>query len=553
MKMLNDYKSSLMLIVVASMIIMGSKSAKADFTFGEPTNLGSPINTSSNEGTLCLSADGLEMYISSNRPGTYGIGDIWVSRRSSINDSWTEPINLGQVVNSQFPDTVEYISPDGLELYFDALDRPGGRGGWDIWMTKRDDVNEHWSTPVNMDVPFNTTSDDWRACISPDNLKFYFVSTRPGGHGGADIWAAERTTTEEPWAEPVNLGPPVNSSADDSGPTFSCDGRVFFFQSTRSGGHGGFDLWMTVCRTKDDDCNTPKNLGATINTSSDEILPAISGDGSILYFCSPRPGGQGAWDIYQASLEPIVDFNGDGIVDIDDLVIMIENWGTSESLCDIAPQPWGNGIVDRKDLELFMSHWGENYILKAHWKLDEAEGLIAYDSSGNSYDANVIGDPNWQPDGGMVNGALEFDGVNDYVSTPFVINPATGSFSVFAWIKGGLPGQVILSQVDGANWLSANISDGSLMTELKGGGRSGSILVSQTIITDDNWHRIGLTWDGVNRILYVDDIVAAQDTQANLISAEGGLYIGSGNGLHADTYFHGLIDDVQIYNQAITP
>ena len=129
MKHSNDCRLSLMLIVVASMIIIGGNIAKADFTFGEPVNLGSPINTSSNEVTLCLSADGLEMYISSNRPGTYGIGDIWVSRRSSINDSWTEPINLGQVVNSQFPDTVEYISPDGLELYFDALDRPGGRKG----------------------------------------------------------------------------------------------------------------------------------------------------------------------------------------------------------------------------------------------------------------------------------------------------------------------------------------------------------------------------------------------------------------------------------------
>ena len=551
MKHSNDCRLSLMLIVVASMIIIGGNIAKADFTFGEPVNLGSPINTSSNEVTLCLSADGLEMYISSNRPGTYGIGDIWVSRRSSINDSWTEPINLGQVVNSQFPDTVEYISPDGLELYFDALDRPGGRGGWDIWMTKRDDVNEHWSTPVNMDVQFNTTSDDWRACISPDNLKFYFVSTRPGGQGGADIWVADRTTTEESWAEPVNLDPPVNSSADDSGPTLSRDGRVFLFQSTRSGSQGGFDLWMTTRRTIDDDWNSPVNLGSTINTTSDEILPAISADGSIVYFCSLRPGGLGAWDIWKASIEPIVDFNGDGIIDIDDLVIMIENWDTNDPLCDIAPMPWGDGIVDRKDLEVFMSHWGENYILKAHGKLDETEGDIAYDSIGEN-DGTLFGEPLWKSDGGMVDGALEFDGVDDYVATPFVLNPANGPFSVFAWIKGGEPGQIILSQVDGANWLEANVSDGGLMTELKGEGRSGAVLVSQTVITDDTWHRIGLTWDGVNRILYVDDVVVAQDTQANLSGSEGGLYIGTGNTLEG-TFFSGLIDDMQIYNEAVTP
>jgi hypothetical protein len=249
----------------------------------------------------------------------------------------------------------------------------------------------------------------------------------------------------------------------------------------------------------------------------------------------------------------IVDFNNDGIVDINDLVILIEYWYTDESLCDIAPPPDGDGIVDKKDLEVFMSYWDQVIDVAAYWKLDEAEGLIAYDSSGNYHDANVIGDPNWQPEGGMVDGALEFDGINDYVATPYVINPGIGQFSVFAWIKGGDPGQVILSQVGGANWLSANISDGALMTELKGGGRTGSILVSQTVITDGDWHRVGLVWDGINRMLYVDDEAVSQDTQANLSSSEGDLLIGTGNNMDTGTFWTGLIDEVRIYNRAITP
>ena len=225
---------------------------------------------------------------------------------------------------------------------------------------------------------------------------------------------------------------------------------------------------------------------------------------------------------------------------------------------DMGPMPYGDDIVGKKDLEIFVNYWGQEIpdpALLAYWKLNEAEGMIAYDNSGyyDYHDANVIGDPNWQPDGGMVDGALEFDGINDYVSTPFVLNPDTGSLSVFAWIKGGLPGQTIISQADGANWLSSHTSDGALMTELKGGGRSGSILVSQTVINDDNWHRVGLTWDGVNRILYVDDIIVAEDTQANLLGSEGGMYIGAGNGLDVDTLFYGLIDDVRIYNRAVVP
>ena len=134
-----------------------------------------------------------------------------------------------------------------------------------------------------------------------------------------------------------------------------------------------------------------------------------------------------------------------------------------------------------------------------------------------------------------------------------VLNPADRPFTVFAWVQGGAPGQVILSQADGANWLSMDISDGALMTELKGGGRSEAILVSQTVIIDDNWHRVGLTWDGVNRILYVDDEAVAQDTQADLSGSEGGLYIGTGSALDEGTFWTGLIDDVRIYNRVITP
>ena len=200
-----------------------------------------------------------------------------------------------------------------------------------------------------------------------------------------------------------------------------------------------------------------------------------------------------------------------------------------------------------------MEHYNQVVDVAAYYKLDETEGAVAYDSSGHYHDANVIGDPNWQPYDGMVDGALEFDGIDDYVSTPFVLNPADGPFSVFAWIKGGLPGQTIISQADGANWLSANISDGALMTELKGGGRTGSTLVSQTVITDDAWHRVGLTWDGTNRILYVDDFIAAIDTQNTLPSSENGLYIGAGKGLEPGSFWSGIIDDVRIYDRVITP
>ena len=153
----------------------------------------------------------------------------------------------------------------------------------------------------------------------------------------------------------------------------------------------------------------------------------------------------------------------------------------------------------------------------------------------------------------MVDGALQFDGVDDYVSTAFVLNPADGAFSLFAWIKGGTPGQVILSQAHGVSWLCADSVEGHLMTELKGSGRGAAPLRSQTAITDGNWHRVGFVWDGSNRILYVDDVEVARDTQTDIASSEGGLYFGAGSDLVTGTFFSVLIDDVRIYNRAIVP
>ena len=91
------------------------------------------------------------------------------------------------------------------------------------------------------------------------------------------------------------------------------------------------------------------------------------------------------------------------------------------------------------------------------------------------------------------------------------------------------------------------------MTELKSTARAGKLLQSQTSITDDIWHRIGLVRDGSLRTLYVDGIVAAEDTQDNLAASEGGLYIGTGKAMEPGTFFSGLIDDVRIYNRPVTP
>jgi hypothetical protein len=261
-------------------------------------------------------------------------------------------------------------------------------------------------------------------------------------------------------------------------------------------------------------------------------------------------------EVYEPEpIPPPPDFNGDGIVDIEDLIILIEHWGQDDPMCDIAPPPFGDGIVDVLDLELLMSYWGQpidDATLIAHWAFDEIDGMFAADSSAGDNDAFVVGGASWQPGSGQVDGALQLDGVDDCVITNAILDPADGPFSIFAWVNGGAPGQVIVSQQGFSDWLTAD-AEGNLMTELKGTGRSAGPLFSETVITDGQWHRIGLVWDGSHRTLYFDGFVVADDIQPDLQSSQMGLYIGTGKAMESGTHFSGLIDDIRVYNRAVSP
>ena len=571
MRQVNCTRIRMVLIGFVAAIVVGGGNARADFTFGVPTLFDEPVNSPGIEYFDCISADGLEVYI--EKPVSGGITasdwDLYVSTRESINDQWSVPANLGHTINSSgVIDSYACLSSDGLELYFSGY-RPGGYGGQDIWVTKRPYRGADWGTPVNLGGPINTSYKDWLPWITRNGLELYFSSERPGGYGGSDIWVARRTATNTEWQEPVNLGPVVNSTISDCYQCISPDGLLLFFSDYdnpslgfRSGGYGLSDMWMTRRRSTADPWEEPVNLGPDMNTSGYDSQPRISPDGSVLYFTSSRPESrtvsQNA-DIWQVPIIPIADFNGDGNIDTEDLLIMIDNWGSNEMLCDIGPMPWGDGIVDEADLEVLMSYWGQEAYdpgLIAHWKLDETEGNIAYDSA-KANDATVFGDPVWQPEGGMADGSIALDGVDDYLEVSFVLNPADGPFSVFAWIKGGAPSQVVLSQAGATNWLCTDAAEGSLMTGLvsQAGRSPTSPLVSQAMITDDNWHRIGFVWDSSCRHVYVDGVEVAQDAAAldPLQSATGGLYIGTAKNLDAATFFSGLIDDVRIYSRAVNP
>jgi len=549
-------KKIILIILVLALCVVG-KVAKADFIFGTPTSLGETVNSSYNDFNPSISADGLSLYFISNRTG--GIGgtgmydgcDIWVTTRETTDDPWGIPENLGPTINTPGGEFGVSISSDGLSLYFDMW-QPGSSNSEDLYVATRATIDDDWSNPVSLGPMVNSSADDCYVNISADELALYFTSNRSGKYA---LWVTRRETIHDPWGTPVNLGPTVNSSPSQGHPGISADSLIFFFaSSSRPGGYGNDDIWMTRRARTDDAWGEPVNLGPTINSSVWEGFPNVSADGSTLYFRYSQTGRYQGGDIWQVPIIPIVDFNGDGIVDATDMCIMVDNWGADEPLYDIGPMPWGDGIVDVQDLIVLSEHLFEEVsdpTLIAHWPLDETEGMFAADSVGNN-DAVVLGGIEWQPAGGQIDGALKLDGVDGYAIAGAALNPADSPFSVLAWINGGEPGQVVVSQQNAANWLAAD-AEGNLMTELKGAGRSTGPLFSEAVITDGQWHRIGLVWDGSNRILYVDGVVVAEDTQDSPESSQMGLYIGTGKGMEPDTFFFGLIDDIRIYNRAVKP
>ena len=194
--------------------------------------------------------------------------------------------------------------------------------------------------------------------------------------------------------------------------------------------------------------------------------------------------------------------------------------------------------------------------LAGHWKLDETFGTTAADSSEHGNNGQLRGGPLWWPLGGAVNGALEFDGKDDYVVTRLVLDPGEGSFSAFAWVRGESPSRAILSQSSGSGygttWLGTD-ETGRLLTALTDGGRFTGILTSEASIADNVWRCVGVVWDGSRRRLYIDGEQAAEDAAAigPLRAANGGLYFGAERTLSEGAFWAGLLDDVRVYNHAL--
>ncbi len=179
----------------------------------------------------------------------------------------------------------------------------------------------HFSGPRNMGAVLNSADSDVTPVISPNGLSFYFTSNRPGGQGNSDIWVSHRATLGSSWGVPQNLGATVNTSSNDNIGSFSLDGRTMFFQSDRPGGMGGRDIYISDRPNANNDFGwtAPVNLGAVVNSTSAELQGAYfedpaTGAGSII-FSSDRVGTAGiSFHFYQSTRNADGTFNAPTLI-----------------------------------------------------------------------------------------------------------------------------------------------------------------------------------------------------------------------------------------------
>lgn len=266
------------------------------------TNMGDSINTPFPDYGPVMSVDEQSIVFTSRRYGEIAIDggyyeDILISEKKS-DGTWTSARPISPYINTPTNEASISLSTDGQTLFLYRDDNGG-----DIYSSTT--MNGQWMTPLPLGSDINTKYWETHACMSADGNTLYFVSDRPGGFGGRDIYRCVKLPNGK-WSKALNLGPTINTSADEDAPFIHPDQRTLFFSSTGHKSMGGFDIFFTTRNEEDNTWSTPTNMGYPLNTPDDDIFYMTSPDGKRAYFSSVRADGYGEKDIYMAVLEETV-------------------------------------------------------------------------------------------------------------------------------------------------------------------------------------------------------------------------------------------------------
>ncbi len=264
--------------------------------------LGDSINSRFHDYWPSVTADESMMIVTSEMPSLYrdvsgnlkGQEDMFSA--NSVTGKWLKMKNIGAPINTVENEGSQSISFNGQFLFFTACNRPDTKGRCDIYMAER--LDDTWQAAYNISEPVNSPAWESQPCLSPDGRTLYFSSNRPGGKGGKDIWQSQ-INDHGFWAEPVNLGDSINTSGDENSPFIHYDNRTLYYSSDGYPGLGGQDL--IVAHKIKGVWHHPENLGYPINTHKDEIGLVVNTHGDKAWFSTERDPARGK-DIYEFTM-----------------------------------------------------------------------------------------------------------------------------------------------------------------------------------------------------------------------------------------------------------
>ncbi len=278
-----------------------------DGVWSKSIDAGTPLNTPNNEGAQKLSADGNTLFFTiCNAKGGYGSCDLYTAQRNG--DAWTNIRNIGFPVSVPTWESQPSISADGKDLYF-ASNRPGTLGVRDLFVSHKGPDGK-WGIPENLGENINTTYDEGYPFIHPDNKTLYFCSDGWPGMGGIDIFVSKRDEKGN-WSKPVNLGYPINTKGDNTGLIVSADGRTAYYASTPDG-RKDLDLYKFdmpeevrpapvtyvkgVVKSKTDGKPVQAKI-ELIDLTTSNIIATLSSDANGLFFHSLPTGYNYAFNV----------------------------------------------------------------------------------------------------------------------------------------------------------------------------------------------------------------------------------------------------------------
>ncbi len=258
-------------------------------------NLGSPVNTAQNDYFPFLTNDRLGMLYT--RQGPLGDEDIIQGKRRTPETTFST--NRFGSFNTSRPEGMLTLERDGETIFFTLCHEEEEARGCDLYsgVLVKGRIREIARLPDYLNSP----TWDSQAAISCDGRRLYFASTRPGGIGGSDLYVSERQR-DGSWSEPRNLGDGVNTPEDEEAPFLSDDGETLYFSSMGHAGFGDQDIFFSRYDRQRERWSKAVNIGPPINGANRELGFHLTADGRHGYFASDRPGGQGGLDIYGFTL-----------------------------------------------------------------------------------------------------------------------------------------------------------------------------------------------------------------------------------------------------------